>query len=116
MDKMALEKIHKYFIIHSHNFIDYSIKHSNEIIDEDEYEKYVYNQILKDIGLSKYINEFGIENATDIFESIMIYGGQRYYIKLVNDIIKEINKNNDNIGKKMFDYFNNVTLEKRIFN
>lgn len=145
---MSIKKIYNIYEKYNKNFINISNEIYNSFrvnessLIEDEYEKYTFNKILYDIGLSKYANfnwsivdydlmpqsfeyyedydilendisacdfskEANTQTATEVFEKIMIYGGEKNYKKLVHKIIEEIKKENKKIGEKMENYFNN---------
>ena len=108
MNNSAIEKIKSFYESHNSNFINYIVKKSNEILEPEDVEKYTFNQILIDIGLSKYADkDEELQNVSDIMENIMIYGGKRIYTALVNQIIEDINRIDKRIGSKMFEYFMN---------
>ena len=158
INQNSIEIIKNIYYKHSKKFLNYAIetlntiKLPNSVINEDELKEYIFNNVLRDIHLSQYMqnkifnlaevdiipesyttygedakylddaeideNEdfnsikskkenretqlvYNEELASDLWSNIMIYGGIQEYQKMIENIIKDVEKINKNAAVMM---------------
>ena len=69
----------------------------NNLQEEDEYEHEKFGKYEKTIANIKYNDEL----ASDFWEKVMIYGGQKEYMDMINNIINDVKNINEIAASKM---------------